>query len=327
MPAFSSRPKMSAQYALARDFRFGFIAASDTHTARAGNGFKEHARRRLTDARGPVGHAARFAGGGPSEPTPESLPVVVGDLPLTKRRFMERGASFMVTGGLTAVHAPGRDRNAIWGALEGREVYGTSGDRILLWFDLLNAAGGPAPMGAEVTKMREAPHFRVSAAGALMQRPGCPAHVHGALSKERIARLCLGECYFPSDRRRLITRIEVVRIQAEAGNGDGSATPEERIEDPWLVLSCEPAEEGCSVEFEDPDFSVRGQPTIYYVRAIQEATPAVNGNGLRCDRDESGECVRVLPCYDDERTPFDDDCLGAVEERAWSSPIFVSPDA
>ena len=327
MPAFSTRPRMSAQYALARDFRFGFIAASDTHTARAGNGFKEHARRRLTDARGPVSRTADLARSGASEPTAESLPVVVSELPLTKRRFMERGASFLVTGGLTAVHAPGRDRHAIWGALEEREVYGTSGDRILLWFDLLNAAGGPAPMGAEITEMREAPRFRVSAAGALEQRPGCPAHVRDALSQERIDRLCLGECYFPSDRRRLITRIEVVRIQAEARDGEDGVAVGERIEDPWLVLTCEPTEEGCSVDFEDPEFTIRGRPTTYYVRAIQEASPAVNGNGLRCDRDESGECVRIRPCYDDDRTPFDDDCLGAVEERAWSSPIFVSPDA
>ena len=325
MPAFNTRPRMSAQYALARDFHFGFIAASDTHTARAGNGFKEHARRRLTDARGPVGRAARLGRNDASEPTAESRPVLVSELPLTKRRYMERSASFMVTGGLTAVHAPARDRNAIWGALEEREVYGTSGDRILLWFDLLNAAGGLAPMGAAITEMREAPRFRVSAAGGLEQRPGCPAYVRDVLSQERLDRLCLGECYHPSDRRRRITRIEVVRIRAEARDGEDEVSAGERIEDPWLVLPCEPAEEGCSVDFEDPEFPIRARPTTYYVRAIQEPTEAVNGDGLRCDRDERGECVRVRPCYGDDRTPLDDDCLNAVEERAWSSPIFVSP--
>jgi hypothetical protein len=64
---------------------------------------------------------------------------------------------------------------------------------------------------------------------------------------------------------------------------------------------------------------------VYYVRAIQEATPAVNGGGLRCRRDASGQCLEVNPCYGDYRTSYDDDCLTAVEERAWSSPIFVRP--
>lgn len=325
LPAYDMRPQMSAQYALARDFRFGFIAASDTHTGRGGNGFKEHARRQLTEARGPVGPMARLAGGGAEEEARESRPLLLSELPLTKRRYMERGASYLVTGGLTAVHAPGRDRNSIWSALESREVYGTSGDRILLWFDLLNAPGGAAAMGAEVVAMAETPRFRVSALGALEQRPGCPAHVGEALSPKRIERLCLGECYFPGDQRRRISRVEVVRIRPGTGDAAKGSAAEERIDDPWLVLTCEASGDGCSADFEDPEFLQRGQRSVYYVRAIQEPSAAVNGGGLRCERDARGECLRVRPCFADERTPLDDDCLAAVEERAWSSPIFVSP--
>jgi hypothetical protein len=70
LPAFNLRPSMSGQYALATGFAFGFIGSSDTHSARAGNGFKEHERRRLTEARGPLG-AARHMAAEDSEPAPE----------------------------------------------------------------------------------------------------------------------------------------------------------------------------------------------------------------------------------------------------------------
>ena len=59
------------------------------------------------------------------------------------------------------------------------------------------------------------------------------------------------------------------------------------------------------------------------MRAIEEPSPAVNGGGLRCERDAKGTCVKPHPCYGDYRTPASDDCLAPVEERALSSPIFV----
>ncbi len=330
-PAFSHRPGGSAQAALAfasprpgesgQRFRFGFIGSSDTHQARSGNGYKEYARLAMTEAPGARGRASAFMGG-QSEPTPESVRVVLDELPLSARRYMERGASFLVTGGLVAVHAERRDRESIWRALREREVYGTSGGRILLWFDLLNAPEGVAAMGSEVVGMRGAPRFRVSAAGAFEQKPGCPEHVTAALGAERLHELCVDECYHPGDRRRLITRIEVVRIRPQA-RPDEPIAP--LIEDPWRSFPCPPDRGGCTVDFDDPDFPARGREVLYYVRAIQEPTPAVNAGGLRCTLDDSGECVAVEPCYGDDRTPADDDCLSEHEERAWSSPIFLVP--
>jgi hypothetical protein len=217
------------------------------------------------------------------------------------------------------VHADGRDRQAIWSALQRREVYGTSGPRILLWFDLLNAPGSRGslmPMGSEVA-MAESPIFQVRAVGSFEQQPGCPEFEGDALGEDRLARLCRGECYYPSDQRRRITRIEVVRIRPQRDPGDEIAA---RVEDPWRVLACTPDPAGCVVTFSDESFAAQGRDALYYARAIEEPSQAVGADPLGCERDAAGRCVRTHPCFG---RPASDECLAQTEERAWSSPIFV----
>ena len=119
-----------------------------------------------------------------------------------------------------------------------------------------------------------------------------------------------------------MTRVEVVRIRPQQRPGEPVGA---LIEDPWRRFECAPDPAGCVVEFEDPELIPGGREVVYYVRAIQEPTPAVNAGGLRCEYDESGDCVRADPCYGGYRTDFADDCLAANEERAWSSPIWVLP--
>jgi hypothetical protein len=303
LPAYNYRPRMSAQYGVALgDFsvaepparwRLGFIAASDNHSARAGTGYKEFGRLETTEG------LARS-----------------GAVP-------ERHSSFYFTGGLTAVHTGGRDRGSLFDSLSRREVYGTSGDRILLWFDLLGEAGARYPMGSEVSG-EGTPRFAVRAAGAFEQQPGCPSFVGERLTPERLSWLCMDECYHPAETRRRITRIEVVRIRPQASAGE-PVPP--LIEDPWLVLDCPGDPVGCSVSFADPEFAGAARETLYYVRAIQAPTLAVNGDPLRCERDTQGRCTRARLC-DGTGTldsPPTDDCLAPVEERAWSSPIWVTP--
>jgi hypothetical protein len=338
LPSFNYRPGASTQYALAisnfddpvnpRRFRYGIIASSDNHRAKPGTGYKEIDRLRTTEAAGARDATwRRRLLGAPEAQVPVPKPIVVDDLSELGFRALEaeRQASFFMTGGLVAVHANGRGRDAVWEALERKEVYGTSGDRILLWFDLLNAPGpqGEArvPMGGEA-RMAAAPRFEVRAVGAFRQQPGCPEVSVNALSRERLEWLCRGECHHPSDERKRITRVEVIRIRPQITANE----PVGRlIEDPWLTLPCEPDPNGCTVRFEDPEFASAGRGAVYYVRAIEEPSEAVNAAHLRCTVDEKGNCLETNLCYGDYRTPASDDCLATIEERAWSSPIFVDP--
>jgi hypothetical protein len=327
MPAYNHRPASSVQYGLAiRDFsdatkppkrfRWGILGSSDVHTARPGTGYKELMRRNMTDsALGLLGPPAFLV---ETEPTPNFI--TLDQTEGLAGPYFERFSSYFGTGGLVAVHAQGRDRDAIWNALERKEVYGTSGDRILLWFDLVTAQEQERkPMGSIVAQ-QTMPEFEVSAVGAFEQKPGCPADSLRAVAEDRLQRLCGGECYHPADKRKAIERIEVVRIRPQIVDGE---KVDDLIEDPWQVLPCPANEHSCTVRFSDPQFSEGGRDAVYYVRAIQQASPTINGDQLRCEVDDDGQCIAVNPCRAGAPTEFSDDCLADVEERAWSSPIFV----
>ena len=327
-PAFNYRPKSSVQYILGLGrpgrtddsgrFRFGLIASSDNHSARPGTGYKEVSRREFTEARfgklidTPLGY------------TPEREPVAHSQE--ASREFStaifslfetERGSSFFLNGGLAAVHSDGRSREQIWDAMQRREVYGTSGPRMLLWFDLLNGPGGiPLPMGSSV-ELDEQPIFQVRAVGSFEQKPGCPRDAIDAMSQERIDHLCQGECYNPTDERRPITRIEVVRILPQRDEQEQMVG---LVQDPWKVIPCPADGNGCRVAFTDPEYESLARDALYYVRAIEAPSLAVGADPLGCSDDASGRCVAVSPC---SARPLDDDCLAETEERAWSSPIFI----
>ena len=334
LPSMNYRPGNSVQYMMAitnfdepddpRRFHFGFISSSDNHRARPGTGYKEYARLSNTEASGPrteKWHRRINPLAGESV-TASSRAVEVTDksIPATSRVDFERQASFFMTGGLAAVHSDGRSRSQIWDALQRREVYGTSGPRILLWFDLLNGPDGRVSMGSKVAGVAGAPKFSVRALGSFEQKPGCPEAARAGLGDERLQQLCRGECYNPSDVRRPITRIEVVRIRPQMRPGEDVSA---LIEDPWRIFACPADGSGCAVEFVDDEQSVVRRPARYYVRAIEKPSPAVNAGGVRCRYDWTGECVEVDPCYGDYRTPYEDDCLTMTEERAWSSPIYI----
>ena len=328
LPAFNYRPKNSAQYIMALNrpeneaghdrFRFGFLAASDNHSARPGTGYKANSRQEFTEARFGNFVDTQLGARDTRDPIGESVAVEMAALDVPFANFeTERQASFFLNGGLTAVHASGRDRGAIWDAMQRREVYGTSGPRILLWFDLVNGPDGKTlPMGAE-TKLSENPSFEVRAVGSFAQKPGCPPDAIGSMDGSRLERLCQGECYFPSDDRRAITHVDIIRIRPQRFAGDPMAS---LIEDPWKRLECPADSPECRVTFTDPEFLASGRDVLYYARAVEEATPTVGANPLHCQKEDGVTCAKVSPCFG---RPWDDDCLAEAAHRAWSSPIFV----
>ncbi len=323
LPAFEYRPQMSAQYGLAlraedgSTYRYGLIGSSDNHKGRPGPGYKETARKAFGDA---YGLRDDWYQALQPDASPVAEPQIAPDPLAGLMTGFERGASFYYTSGLVAVHSENRTREAIWEALNERRAYATSGPRILLFFDLLNGPDEtPAPMGAHL-KLDQTPRFRARAVGSFRQKPGCPEHAEIGLGPERLERLCLGECYHPSDERHRIERIEVIRIRKQRDPSEDAAP---LIEDPWKVLTCEDVGQGCLVEFEGTP-PEPNRETLYYIRALQEPTDAVNGDPLQCERDGQGRCLTAPGCPA-SGPDFDptDDCLAPVQERAWSSPIFI----
>lgn len=326
-PAFNFRPGTSAQAALAvgnfeqqppRHFRFGFIASSDNHSARPGTGYKEYDRSNMTDTKG---HTQRWS---QLQQQPEPQTVATRPPSVIKANSsnvfnQERGSSFFYTGGLVGLHSEGRDRKSIWNALQRKEVYGTSGPRILLDFELLKEGQANIAMGGESTQT-DNPVFRISASGAFQQKPGCPEFSQQALSPQRLQRLCKNECYHPGDQRLPIVRLEIIRVRSQQQPGEPL---QDLIDDPWRIIDCPADGQGCRAEISDPEFNQLQRNTAYYARAIQQATPAINAGGLRCDYDEQGQCIAVNPCHGDFRTEAADNCLADSEHRAWSSPIFI----
>ena len=316
-PAFNYRPKQSAQYALAisnfdadgenpQRYNFGFIASTDDHTARPGTGYKQYERRKMTFAMGPKSRMWEYRYKAEDPNFPELPKIEPGE----SQPDSERVSSFVYPGGILAVHSEGRSKDQIWSALKNKNVYGTSGPRILLWFNLLNSPLVNAPMGSDIT-MSQNPKFIVRAAGSFKQKEGCPIESIDSLSAERLEYLCAGECYNPSDERHIIERIEVIKITPQSYAGE-AVSP--LIQDPWKTIPCDGRSE-CVVEFEDENYE---RDSVYYVRAIQEETPAINGEKFLAGSEDFKLCKGSF------RTNLNDDCLSNINERAWSSPIYLT---
>lgn len=316
-PAYNYQAKQSAQYMLTlgdseKRYRPGFIGSSDNHTARPGTGYKEFSRRYMTDSKD-IGKTTFSPGNRAAD-----QPVEPSGLPFVEDQEDAVNA-FFYTGGLVAVHSRDRSREAIWDALQNRAVYGTSGPRIGLWFELVDSKGKTYPMGSEI-ELLDIPSFRIGATGSIKQKPGCPDYVERTLGRERVQKLCRNECFNPSDDAHSIEKLEIVKVLPRIYADEN---PADLIQDPWRVFDCKDQSSHCTAEFSDPDFVRDGREAAYYVRAIQRSTDTIQGDPFGCEYDENGSCVKTNYCIGVDP---EENCLSPAQHRAWSSPIYISPN-
>lgn len=307
-PAEKYYPDGSVQAALAKTgfaldgsltrYHFGFIAATDDHASRPASVLESRA---LAD----WGLAVFFQATVGSEFSAAGR----------NRIEAERVASYFYPGGLVAIHATAGNREALWEALKNREVYGTSGPRIALWFSASHL-GHEVPMGQRLSS-NTTPQFHFEAWGGPEELPGCSRADRQRWGDTVIDNICLNTCFNPGDRRIGIDRIEVIKITPQISADEKISG---LIQDPYLVIknhnmdaSGQPSAK-FKGSFVDPAFAIHKRDAIYYIRALQTPTPSVNGKPMRNNQGKLETC----PLY-----YKGDDCKTMAQERAWSSPIYV----
>ena len=273
-------------------YKLGLIAGTDTHVGTPG----------AVDERRHVNHAGRGK-------------VVLKNPPAGLQDDVEFNP-----GGLAGAWAEENSRDAIFSALHRREVFGTSGPRIpVRFFASFQPAWNPCdgdrfvergyaegvPMGADLTgapATGSAPTFAVWAA----RDPGPPGRPGTPLQRIQIVK---GWVDGDSVREAVY---DVV----------GGAPGEARV-DP---LSCEQSGGGadalCGV-WVDPDFDPR-QFAFYYARVLENpscrwSAYACNALGVDCSDESSADEDLFESCCgpDTPRT---------IQERAWASPIWYTPE-
>lgn len=259
----------------ANPFSFGIIASTDTHLGAAG-----------------AVSESRFPGHGGATRAAKELPTGLVDVP----EFSP--------GGLAVVWAEENTREVIFDALRRREVYGTSGPRIVMRFfggwayeaNLCDsssrvAAGyaGGVPMGGDLPVPASAsgsPRFLLSAlqdAGTAAE-PGTP-----------------------------LERLQIIKLWAENGEAH------ERVFDVATATNASSAAI-CSV-WTDPKFDAQ-QHAVYYARVLEQPMP--RWHARICNR-ERVECTHAEDLPEDLRACCDPSWPRSIQERAWSSPIWYTP--
>lgn len=275
----------------ANPFQMGFVASTDTHLATPG----------LVDEGAFPGH------GGAGSSNRVHTEGLVDDIEFSP-------------GGLSVVWAEENSREAIFEAMRRRETYGTSGPRITLRFfggwgyqgSLCDATGEDfartgyddgVPMGGTLPGRGEAtaPTFAVSALrdAGVDGEPGVP------LQRVQIVKGWLDDAGEP---------------RSQTYDVAGPVDPAASVDLASCARSGDGADALCDV-WTDPDFDP-AVAAFYYARVLENpscrwSTRDCVEAGIDCEKPES-----VIAGYEPCCAERDD---GAVQERAWSSPIWYTP--
>jgi hypothetical protein len=272
-------------------FKFGLIGSTDTHFGTPG----------MVDEDDFVGHAAgtvsaRF--GVPKFPDrPDFNP-----------------------GGLAVLWAEENSRASLFAAMKRREVFGTSGPRIVARF-----FGGfdlPRELCGDPNRIATAYARGVPMGGELAPAPAIP----GARPTFLVAALRdPGDRGVPSTR---LQRIQIVKGWAVAGASyervfevAGDVDSDAGVD----LATCTPRGAGfdelCAT-WQDPEFDPE-VPAFYYMRVVEN--PSCRWNAWICGR-AGVDCVSGrVP--DGLESCCDDSIPKTIQERAWTSPIWYSPPA
>jgi len=274
----------------ANPFRFGLIASTDTHLGTPG----------LASERDFPGHGG--AGAADASTLPAGLPDALEFNP----------------GGLAVLWAEENSRDALFAAMQRREAYGTSGTRPVVRFfggfafpedacaDPAFVATGYAvgvPMGAELRAdaRSSAPRFAVLAT----KDPGTRAEAGLDLERIEIVKGWLDVKGTTHERVTLV-----------AGGATGASVD---------ARTCRPRGRGharlCAV-WEDPAFDPR-EHAFYYARVLENPSCRWSqrvcvAKRVDCAKPET-VAEELSACCAPEHRPL-------IQERAWTSPIWVSPE-
>jgi hypothetical protein len=272
-------------------FKLGIIAGTDTHVGTPGA---------VTEGRH-VNHVGR---GEPVRATPPA--------------GLQDDIEFN-PGGLAGIWAEENSRDALFAALHRREVFGTSGPRIPVrffasWepprglcdsdrFALRGYADG-VPMGADLASPPPGagvPTFAVWA----VRDPGSPRKPGTKLQRIQIVKGWVED----GDAREAVYDV--------VGQPPGAASVD--------TATCEQSGTGADslcAEWVDPDFDP-GEHAFYYARVLENpscrwSAYVCNKLGVDCANEDSGENDLFEICCESDHPR-------AIQERAWSSPIWYAP--